>query len=374
MARSRAAPDHVTSALAGNRPAGVHCEGGGGGRRRSSRTGPRGRSQTRLARCLPASARRRRSGQARRAGPRNLAEAAWWTGHLEERRSLRARAYAEFAQSERARPCRARRQHARDRPHRRGRDVGRRRAGSGERRPSSVRRRNRPRTTTSRWLAVSSGSSRERSRAPAPTSRAGPRAGRAFRRSQPGGTVARLPRDGVRAGRCGRRGLGLLDEATAAAVSGELEPLATGVVYCVTIDSCQSLGDCGRAAEWTEAVNQWCDGRDITGRLPGRVPDPPGTGRTPARRVAAGRAAGRQGVRRAARLQRLRHGRRLLRDRRDPAPARRFAAAEEAYAMARDFGREPEPGLALLRLAQGGRSRPPRGRSAASSSARSSIP
>lgn len=30
-----------------------------------------------------------------------------------------------------------------------------------------------------------------------------------------------------------------------------------------------------------------------------------------------------------------------------------FAAAEEAYAMARDFGREPEPGLALLRLAQG---------------------
>ena len=44
-------------------------------------------------------------------------------------------------------------------------------------------------------------------------------------------------------------GLGLLDEATAAAVSGELEPLATGVVYCVTIDSCQSLGDCGRSAE-----------------------------------------------------------------------------------------------------------------------------
>ena len=46
-------------------------------------------------------------------------------------------------------------------------------------------------------------------------------------------------------------GLALLDEATAAAVSGELHPLATGVVYCVTIDSCQMLGDCGRAAEWT---------------------------------------------------------------------------------------------------------------------------
>ena len=90
---------HVTSALAGNRPAGVDCEGGGGGRRRSSRTGPRGRSQTRLARCLPASARRRRSGRLDAADIENLAEAAWWTGHLEEALALRARAYAEFAQS-----------------------------------------------------------------------------------------------------------------------------------------------------------------------------------------------------------------------------------------------------------------------------------
>ncbi|MDQ3995341.1 MAG: DNA-binding response regulator, partial [Actinomycetota bacterium] len=35
-------------------------------------------------------------------------------------------------------------------------------------------------------------------------------------------------------------GLALLDEATAAAVCGELQPLATGIVYCITIHSCQA--------------------------------------------------------------------------------------------------------------------------------------
>ena len=60
-------------------------------------------------------------------------------------------------------------------------------------------------------------------------------------------------------------GLALLDEATARAVSGELDPLATGMVYCVTIHSCQTLGDCGRAAEWTTQANRWCDRLDVSG-------------------------------------------------------------------------------------------------------------
>ena len=47
-------------------------------------------------------------------------------------------------------------------------------------------------------------------------------------------------------------GLALLDEATAAAISGELQPFSTGIVYCVTITSCKALGDCRRAAEWTD--------------------------------------------------------------------------------------------------------------------------
>ena len=60
-------------------------------------------------------------------------------------------------------------------------------------------------------------------------------------------------------------GLKLLDEATSSAVSGELEPFATGFVYCITITSCHGVGDLGRAAEWTEAAARWCDRKDISG-------------------------------------------------------------------------------------------------------------
>jgi tetratricopeptide (TPR) repeat protein len=61
------------------------------------------------------------------------------------------------------------------------------------------------------------------------------------------------------------QGLALLDEASAAAVCGELRPYSTGLVYCITISSCQELGDYRRAAEWTDAANRWCDRLDVTG-------------------------------------------------------------------------------------------------------------
>src|SRR5215211_7781538 len=61
------------------------------------------------------------------------------------------------------------------------------------------------------------------------------------------------------------QGLALIDEATAAALGGELDPYSTGLVYCVTISSCQDLGDYRRAAEWTEQANRWCDRLDVTG-------------------------------------------------------------------------------------------------------------
>ena len=147
-------------------------------------------------------------------------------------------------------------------------------------------------------------------------------------------------------------GLALLDEATAAAVSGELQPLATGLVYCVTIDSCQTLGDCGRAAQWTDAANRWCDRADVTGfpgacrvhraellRLRGEWPQ-----------------AEEQALQACEELEGyngyiIGHGfyeiGEIRRRRGD------FAAAEEAYSRASEYGREPQPGLALLRLAQG---------------------
>src|SRR5919106_798357 len=61
------------------------------------------------------------------------------------------------------------------------------------------------------------------------------------------------------------QGLALHDEASAAAVCGELKPFATGLVYCLTISSCQDVGDFRRAAEWTEAANRWCDQADVSG-------------------------------------------------------------------------------------------------------------
>ena len=60
-------------------------------------------------------------------------------------------------------------------------------------------------------------------------------------------------------------GLELIDEATAAAVSGQLDPYSTTLVYCMTISSCQDVGDLRRAAEWTEAANRWCDRLDVAG-------------------------------------------------------------------------------------------------------------
>ena len=46
---------------------------------------------------------------------------------------------------------------------------------------------------------------------------------------------------------------------------GDIGAHAAGMVYCVTISSCQDLGDFRRAAEWTEAANRWCDRLDVTG-------------------------------------------------------------------------------------------------------------
>jgi class 3 adenylate cyclase len=148
------------------------------------------------------------------------------------------------------------------------------------------------------------------------------------------------------------QGLALLDEATAAAVSGELQPLATGVVYCVTIDSCQALGDCGRAAEWTDAANRWCDRLDITGF--------PGACRIHRAEILRLRGewpkAEEQAIQACEELHEYNRWITAagfyeigeIRRRRGD-----FAAAEEAYRKANELGHDPHPGLALLRLAQG---------------------
>ncbi|MGH2686869.1 MAG: LuxR family transcriptional regulator, partial [Actinomycetota bacterium] len=60
-------------------------------------------------------------------------------------------------------------------------------------------------------------------------------------------------------------GFGFLDEATVAAVGGELSPYWTGVVYCNTIATCAEIGDYRRAGEWTDAAKRWCERQAISG-------------------------------------------------------------------------------------------------------------
>ena len=148
------------------------------------------------------------------------------------------------------------------------------------------------------------------------------------------------------------QGVELIDEGTAAAVSGELQAYSTTLVYCMTISTCQDLGDFRRAAEWTEAANRWCDRLDVTGfpgacrihraeimRLRGDL--------EAAEKVATAACSELQDFERyitASGYYEIGEIRRRLGD---------FAAAEEAYARANELGADPQPGLALLNLAEG---------------------
>jgi class 3 adenylate cyclase len=64
-------------------------------------------------------------------------------------------------------------------------------------------------------------------------------------------------------------GFALLDEATVAAVSGELDPFPTAMIYCGVISSCRDIGDYARAGDWTDAAKRWCERQAISG-FPGQ--------------------------------------------------------------------------------------------------------
>ena len=146
-------------------------------------------------------------------------------------------------------------------------------------------------------------------------------------------------------------GFGLLDEAMVAVTAGELSPVVTGLVYCGAIEGCHEAYELRRAREWTGALTGWCEEQPemvaFTGRcLVHRAEIMQLEGAWDEALAEAERAGGRAGMSGAGIA--LAHYRRgdLLRLRGE------FTAAEEAYREASRCGREPQPGMALLRLAQ----------------------
>lgn len=149
-------------------------------------------------------------------------------------------------------------------------------------------------------------------------------------------------------------GMQLLDEAMLMVTTLDVSPLICGLVYCAVISACYEMFDVRRAQEWTEALTAWCDAQagivpfrgqcmihrselmQLHGAWPAafdeiqqalaRLLDPPG-------QYAVGDAFYQLGE-----LHRV---------------WGRFAEAEDAYRQANEWGKSPQPGLALLRVAQG---------------------
>lgn len=65
------------------------------------------------------------------------------------------------------------------------------------------------------------------------------------------------------------QGLSLLNEAAVATVSGELDPVSTGVVYCELVCALQGMALYDLAEEWTTAMENWRHGQPV-GSIHGR--------------------------------------------------------------------------------------------------------
>ena len=150
-----------------------------------------------------------------------------------------------------------------------------------------------------------------------------------------------------------RRGTELLDEAMAAVLVGEVSPFFTGWIYCNVLAACMKMADFRRAVEWNEAAQAWCDSIRV---------DSPFHGICRIHRV---ELAALRGAWAEAESEALRTSEdftevgpwiaseafyligEIQRRRGD------LNAAEEAFTRAHASGHDPQPGLALIRLAQG---------------------
>lgn len=152
-----------------------------------------------------------------------------------------------------------------------------------------------------------------------------------------------------------QHGLMLLDEAMLAVVGGELSDRMAGYVYCDVIATCHQLDELPRAREWTVSLNAWVDGQpQFTGAYAGlcrvhRAELLQLTGQWPAAVREAELACeqltqGFSDLLAGAAFYQVGEMHRL-RGENDQ--------AERAYRGASEYGWRTQPGLALVRLAQG---------------------
>ena len=155
----------------------------------------------------------------------------------------------------------------------------------------------------------------------------------------------------VALGRVGE-GMDALDEAVVMAVSGDVSPYPTAMVYCNATIAAEDLTDFRRAGEFAEAARRWCDREAISGfpgmcrvrrveitRLRGSWAEAESEAR-----IACTELIDFQPSYAGEGFYQIGEIRRRIGD---------LSGAEDAFGQAHRLGRDPMPGLALVRHAQG---------------------